>query len=52
MATLEVFFYFMNESIIVEILGIYDIGGSLVIHTFGAFFGLSVALFYQSEEAI
>lgn len=52
MATFEVFFYCMNEAIIVEILGIYDIGGSMVIHTFGAFFGLSVALFYQSEEAI
>jgi len=47
-ATFEVFFYCMNEAICYNILGIYDIGGSIVIHTFGAFFGLSVALFYQA----
>ncbi len=46
MATLEVFFYCMNEAIVVEIFKIYDIGGSIVIHAFGAFFGLSVCLFY------
>lgn len=52
MATLEVFFYCINEAIVVEIFRIYDIGGSIVIHAFGAFFGISVAVFYQSEEAI
>lgn len=52
MATFEVFFYCINEAIVVEIFKIYDIGGSIVIHTFGAFFGLSVALFYQADEAI
>ncbi len=52
MATFEVFFYCLNEAIVVEIFKIYDIGGSIVIHTFGAFFGLSVALFYQCEDAI
>jgi ammonium transporter Rh len=52
MATFEVFFYCINEAIMMEILKIYDIGGSIVIHTFGAFFGLSVALFYQAEDAI
>ena len=52
MATFEVFFYCINEAIVVEIFKIYDIGGSIVIHTFGAFFGLSVALFYQAEDAI
>ena len=46
MATFEVFFYCINEAIVIEIFKIYDIGGSIVIHTFGAFFGLSVALFY------
>jgi len=52
MATLEVFFYCINEAIVVEIFKIYDIGGSIVIHTFGAFFGLSVCLFYQADDAI
>lgn len=51
-ATCEVFIYCINEAIVVEIFKIYDIGGSIVIHTFGAFFGLSVALFFQAEEAI
>ena len=46
MATFEVFFYCINEAIVIEIFNIYDIGGSIVIHTFGAFFGLSVAMFY------
>lgn len=52
MATIEVFFYCINEAILNEIFIIYDIGGSIVIHTFGAFFGLSVALFYKADDAI
>lgn len=52
MATLEIFFYCINEAILIEIFKVFDIGGSMVIHTFGAFFGLSVALFYQPEAAI
>lgn len=52
MATFEIFFYCINEAIIVEIFKVMDIGGSMVIHTFGAFFGLSVALFYQAKDAI
>ena len=52
MATFEVFFFCINEAIVVEIFNIYDIGGSIVIHTFGAFFGVSVALFYHTEDAI
>ena len=46
MATLEVFFYCLNEAILIDIFQVFDIGGSMVIHTFGAFFGLSVAFFY------
>ena len=52
MTTFEVFFYCLNEAIMNEIFMIYDIGGSIVIHCFGAFFGLSVALFYKAEDAI
>lgn len=46
MTTFEVFFYCINEAIQSQIFQIYDIGGSIIIHTFGAFFGLSVTLFY------
>jgi ammonium transporter Rh len=52
MATFEIFFYCCNEAILMEIFQVADIGGSMVIHTFGAFFGLSVTLFYQSNKAI
>jgi len=46
MATIEMFFYCLNEAILIDIFKVMDIGGSMVIHTFGAFFGLSVAFFY------
>ena len=52
MATIEVFFYCLNESILIVIFKVFDIGGSMVIHTFGAFFGLSVAMWYKPKEAI
>lgn len=52
MATFEVFFYTLNEAILIEIFKVYDIGGSMVIHTFGAFFGLGVSFFYQPKAAI
>lgn len=46
MATIEIFIYALNESICVDIFKVSDIGGSMTIHTFGAYFGLAVALFY------
>ena len=46
MATIEIFIYCLNEAILMDIFKALDIGGSMVIHTFGAYFGLSVALFY------
>ena len=52
MATFEVFFYSLNGAILTNIFKVFDIGGSMVIHTFGAFFGLSVAMFYQPKAAI
>ena len=52
MATIEVFAYCINEAILIEIFKVADIGGSMIIHTFGAFFGLSVALFYQPDASI
>lgn len=52
MTTFEVFFYCLNEAILMNIFAVFDIGGSMVIHTFGAFFGLAVAFFYQPKAAI
>jgi ammonium transporter Rh len=52
MATIEIFVYCCNEAILMNIFKAADIGGSMVIHAFGAYFGLSVALFYQPKAAI
>merc|ERR1712062_49603 len=37
----ELFFYAINEYIGVEILEAVDMGGSMYVHTFGAYFGLA-----------
>ncbi|TMW63145.1 hypothetical protein Poli38472_002086 [Pythium oligandrum] len=44
MSFFEVIFYAINEYILVELLEVIDAGGSMVIHTFGAFFGLALTL--------
>ena len=43
---LEVLFYAVNEWIAVKYLKISDVGGSMIIHAFGAYFGLAVARVY------
>ena len=43
MIILEIVFYKLNAWILLRKLQISDIGGSLVIHAFGAYFGLAVA---------
>jgi ammonium transporter Rh len=52
MATIECFFFALNGIIIIDLFKVFDIGGSMAIHIFGAFFGLSVSLFYQPKKAI
>lgn len=44
MATMQVVFYCINEAILVTRFGVADLGGSMVIHTFGAYFGLACSL--------
>lgn len=44
MAMIQVILYCLNEVICYELIKIYDAGGSTVIHTFGAYFGLGVSL--------
>jgi ammonium transporter Rh len=46
LASIEVVFYCLNEAIVMEIFKIMDIGGSMVIHTFGACFGIAASFFF------
>lgn len=44
MTFLEIIFYALNEYVLTDYLKVIDAGGSMVIHTFGAFFGLALSL--------
>ena len=52
MIILEVVFYNLNSFVINEYLSVSDVGGSLVIHAFGAYFGLAVARAIYKEGQI
>ena len=43
MAVFELFFFAINETIAAGFLRAVDMGGSMVVHTFGAYFGLAVS---------
>uniref|UniRef100_A0AAX7U0H8 Ammonium transporter AmtB-like domain-containing protein n=1 Tax=Astatotilapia calliptera TaxID=8154 RepID=A0AAX7U0H8_ASTCA len=50
MAVFEVTLFAVNEFILLSLLGTRDAGGSMTIHTFGAYFGLMVArVLYRPE---
>lgn len=46
MATVQIFFYTINKAIIEFAFKAEDLGGSMVIHVFGAYFGLVCSWFY------
>ena len=52
LATLEIIFYTLNIVVITNILGAVDAGGSMSIHMFGAYFGLTSTFFFKSRRAI
>lgn len=52
LATLEIIFYSLNEAIGLVYLGVVDVGGSMLVHTFGAYFGIGACLFFQPKKAI
>jgi len=52
LATLEVVFYGLNETIGAGKLGAVDMGGSMYVHTFGAYFGLAATYFFDNKKAI
>ena len=46
----EIIFYAINENLLVHYLKITDVGGSMVIHMFGAYFGLAVTRMLYKDE--
>lgn len=49
---LELIFYSVNESLGVEIFKAVDMGGSMYVHTFGAYFGLALAYMIVKKEKL
>ncbi|XP_051055017.1 ammonium transporter Rh type B isoform X2 [Phodopus roborovskii] len=50
MALLETVLFSVNEFILLSLLGVRDAGGSMTIHTFGAYFGLFLSrVLYRSQ---
>lgn len=43
MTVVQIIGYSLNEVIVYGVLHMYDVGGSIVIHSFGAYFGLAVS---------
>lgn len=46
MASINIFFYTLNRWIVFNIFKATDIGESMTIHTFGAYFGVITSWFY------
>ena len=47
----EMIFYGMNEAIGAKLIKATDMGGSIFVHTFGAYFGLAASFFFQPKKA-
>jgi len=52
LATLEIIFFGLNEAICMVKLGAVDLGSSITVHTFGAYFGLAACYFFDNKKAI
>jgi ammonium transporter Rh len=46
-----IFLYTLNEVIVLEELKVKDIGGAMIIHTFGAFYGIGLTAVYKYSKA-
>jgi ammonium transporter Rh len=45
-------FYGLLRVIILDLLQAVDVGGSMTVHMFGAYFGLACAFFFKPKRAI
>ena len=50
-AFVECIFYSANEALNINVLKAADAGGSMLIHTFGAYFGLAVSVMLYQKKA-
>ena len=50
-AFLEIIFYSVNEAVNIYVYKAADIGGSMLIHTFGAYFGLACSMMLYRRTA-
>lgn len=46
------FLYTLNETLVVLKLKARDVGGAMIIHTFGAFYGIGITLMYKYKDAM
>jgi ammonium transporter Rh len=51
MGLVQIVGYTLNEQIVYGLVGVFDAGGSTAIHTFGAYFGLTVSLIISKVVA-
>lgn len=51
-AILQLIFYSLNEALALVWFKISDIGGSMLIHTFGAYFGLTVSIILTNKKTL
>jgi ammonium transporter Rh len=52
MANFHIFFYSVNKAIILRLFKATDKGGSMIVHMFGAYFGLAMTWFLQPKIAM
>lgn len=50
-AFFEIMFYSANEALNIYVFQAADIGGSMLIHTFGAYFGIAVSILVYHRKA-
>lgn len=51
MANFHIFFYSVNKAIILRLFKATDKGGSMIIHMFGAYFGIAMTWFFSPKKA-
>ena len=52
LSTVNIVMYGLNKTICIEVLQTNDLGGSVTIHMFGAYYGLAAAFFFSAKNAI